>query len=80
MAPLPGQVDAEFAADEVRTLAHRLERDRREPDKVLTYVLDLRRLATELEHRAQLERCPGCGALMFNSASCVDCITDREAR
>jgi hypothetical protein len=59
MASLPGrsdtlwQADLEFASQEADTIASHLERDRREPDKVLTYVLDLRRLATELERRAE---------------------------
>jgi hypothetical protein len=46
------QADLAFAAQEADTIARRLEHDRHEADKVLTYVLDLRRLATELEHRA----------------------------
>lgn len=39
------------AGTRLETLADQLERDRREPDKVLCYVLDLRRLARELKDR-----------------------------
>lgn len=35
-------------ADRLALLADRLERDRKEPDKVLCYVLDMRRLAREM--------------------------------
>lgn len=44
----------EPTVERIREIADRLERDRREPDKVLCYVQDLRRLATATERLNEL--------------------------